>query len=134
MNTKHYQKSVPFAELLGLTIDRIIGLENGSEEVSFYANGRKFLMFHSQSCCEDVTINEIHGDVEDLISSPILRAEEVTNAEGPKPEGDLWDGEYEYEWTFYKLATIKGEVVIRWLGTSNGYYSTDVSFREVFDV
>ena len=133
MNTKRYPKPVPFAELLGLTIDRIIGLENGSGKVSFYSSdGRKFLMFHSQECCEDVHINEIHGDVEDLISSPILRAEEVTNADGPVPENELYDDVY--EWTFYKLATIRGEVVIRWLGTSNGYYSTDVSFQEVFDV
>lgn len=133
MNTKHYPKAVPFSELLGLTIDRIIGLENDSEKVVFYSSdGRKFRMFHSQDCCEYVSINEIHGDVEDLISSPILRAEEVTNAESPKPERDLWDDVC--EWTFYKLATIKGEVVIRWLGTSNGYYSTDVSFQEVFDV
>lgn len=133
MNKRRYLKSVLFSELLGLTIDKIVGLENDSGEVFFYSSdGRKFLMFHSQDCCEDVAINEIHGDVEDLISSPILRAEEVTNAEGPTPEGYLWDDAY--EWTFYKLATIKGEVVIRWLGTSNGYYSTDVSFREVFDV
>lgn len=133
MNTKHYPKLVPFSELLGLTIEKIVGLSEGEDGVSFYSSdGRKFLMFHSQDCCENVTINEIHGDVEDLISSPILRAEEVTNAEGPTPEKDLWGDAY--EWTFYKLATIKGEVVIRWLGTSNGYYSTDVSFQEVFDV
>jgi len=53
-------------------------------------------------------------------------AEEVNNIDFGTPE--CADS---YTWTFYKLATIKGYVTLRWLGESNGYYSEGVDFVEV---
>jgi len=78
-------------------------------------------MYHEQDCCESVSIDDINGDLDDIMNSPILLAEEVINS-----------GENEWgteTWTFYKLSTIKGTVVIKWYGESNGYYSETVYYE-----
>ncbi len=95
------------------------------------SDGERYQQFHSQDCCESVHIEEIVGDLDDLIGTPILLAEEV-ESENETPEGMPSPQHAEsYTWTFYKLATAKGHVTIRWLGESNGYYSESVDFRRV---
>jgi len=94
------------------------------------ADGKKWRMYHSQDCCESVEIEDINGELDDLIGSPILMAEEVTH-ENETPDGMSADENYgSFTWTFYKFATMKGYVTIRWYGASNGYYSERVSFYE----
>lgn len=102
--------------LLGKTLKEIV---NDYDELEFITTeDEKVLMFHDQDCCESVYIEDINGDLDDLIGEPILMAEEITE------QGDAEWGTY--TWTFYKIATIKGTVVIRWNGESNGYYSESV--------
>ncbi len=104
-------------EMLGVTMDSVEQL--GDDELIFTNGGRQYIFYHLQDCCEDVHIEDIVGDLSDLVGSPILQAEEVTEY-GGNPEGT---------WTFYKFATIKGSVTVRWLGQSNGYYSERVDFE-----
>jgi len=89
----------------------------------------EYQLYHERDCCEQVTINEIHGDISDLLESPVLFAEESSNegSEGDRPDkySESWT------WTFYRIGTIKGSAVIRWLGESNGYYGEGVSFRRL---
>jgi hypothetical protein len=74
-----------------------------------------------------VGIEDVEGDLADLEGSPLLVAEEVSGADAPPPPGE--HVQESYTWTFYKFATAKGHVTVRWLGTSNGYYSERVDFK-----
>lgn len=124
----------PLFHLIGLTLKEVT--VNKQDDVITYTSecGQQFRMLHHNDCCETVYIEDVEGDINDLIGSPILVAETVQdemqqamNLIIPLPEKN---GQCE-QWTFYRLATAKGWVVIRWYGDSNGYYSTDVSFERV---
>ncbi len=114
------------SELVGKTIRAI---ENRNDELIFATDAGMYRMWHSQDCCESVQLEEVVGDLEDLIGSPVLSAEEVSS-EGFAPDRTYDDS---HTWTFYKLATIKGSVTLRWLGESNGYYSESVDFARIDD-
>jgi len=109
------------AQMLGKTFVQVSGSVDSDEMLFETAQGERFMFAHSQDCCESVRINDITGDLQDLVGSPLLMAEEVRGATEPDEE------HYEsYTYTFYKFATRKGYVDVRWLGESNGYYSEGV--------
>ena len=114
---------------IGETITKIEGKVGYGYLVFSCASGKKFKMFHEHDCCEDVHVDEIIGDIQDIIGSPIVLAEESTSNENP--EGVKIDCQDSFTWTFYRLGTIRGDVVIRWYGESNGYYSEDVDIEEI---
>ena len=113
---------VEFETLKGEIISKI-DVDKKENTITFHTYNGTFKMFHEQDCCEDVYIESIVGDLNDLINNPITMAEEIID------ELDAEDGHITY--TFYKLATIKGYVDIRWNGESNGYYSESVDLIHI---
>jgi hypothetical protein len=125
--------AVEFSTLVGKTLTKIEEINIDTRECEktkllFHTTeGEVYEMSHSQDCCEWVRIEEIVGNLDDLVGLPILKAEEAVGPSGFEdgPEKSV----YEHStWTFYNLATVKGYVTLRWLGTSNGYYSESVDF------
>jgi hypothetical protein len=128
-----YNDSVEFETLKGMTInsfnDGEIPQKDDDEIIFNMSDGNKYKMHHYQDCCEHVSIEDICGDMEDLLNSEILQAEEVSSNENP--EGVNPEYQDSFTWTFYKLGTNKGSVTIRWYGESNGYYSESVDFEKI---
>lgn len=115
----------------GRTFTKVTGCEVGSDEVTFHRDdGAVIKMYHEQDCCETVDIVDVCGDPNDLVGAVLVEAEESWSRDVEHPEvahmktiNPLED----HAWTFYRFQTHKGQVSIRWLGESNGYYSMSVN-------
>lgn len=119
-----YNDRCGVSELLGKTLTECEQI--GNDKIIFTcSDGSQYKMFHDYDCCESVYIEDVCGELSDLVGSPLLMAEEVSN---DQPESHKSEDDSE-TWTFYKFATIKGFVDIRWHGSSNGYYSESVDFE-----
>lgn len=129
MSWEYYDKQVPFSDLVGKTLTEVKGSAGDDSMVFTTDTGEVFKMIHVQDCCESVSVDDIEGDLADLIGSPIVLAEESSNSDPQK--GQKVEDWCSFTWTFYRIATAKGFVVIRWYGESNGYYSESVTFAKV---
>ena len=125
------QKGIFQCEISDLIGRTMMAIEVSAErdEIKMTCADGVFCFFHEQNCCENVLIEDITGDIQDLIGYPILMAEESTSELTPEGYQHRYCEPESQTWTFYKLATIKGYVDIRWFGKSNGYYSEKVSLE-----
>ena len=121
MGYTDWQSEAKIEEMVGKVFTSV---RNEGTELVFQNATESFVFFHQQDCCESVSIEDVCGDLQDLVGEPLLLAEEV---QGETPV-DFNEMEHDsVTWTFYKFATRKGYVDVRWLGESNGYYSEGVS-------
>ena len=68
-------------ELVGKTLVRV-ELNDGRDVLEFEtSDGNRYQLYHYQDCCESVWLEDVNGDFDDLIGSPLLVADEVTNLE-----------------------------------------------------
>jgi hypothetical protein len=77
-------------------------------------DGKKYALTHLQDCCECVNIEDVCGDLDDLVGSPLTMAEEAYECSNDEYDSNTY--------SFYKFATAKGYVTVRFYGSSNGYY------------
>lgn len=130
-------RTVPakFVDLVGYKIRDIYTMEKSelhiiTEDYRFEDTTYHWMMYHDADCCELVEIEDICGsDLKDLIGGTIKVASIERNISLPPKDAD----DDSYLWTFYKLETDKGFILIRWYGTSNGYYSEEVDFVEIVE-
>jgi hypothetical protein len=114
-----------FEDLQGRTLSKVLKLDD--YELRFHLTEDHYVrMYHMQDCCESVYIEDIVGDLDDLVGTPLLLVEEVSNYDGESKEYSESE-----TWTYYRFRTIKGSVDIRWYGESNGYYSESVDIEIV---
>src|SRR5574343_1125546 len=108
-----YGQGVEFSSIIGLTFNAI----KQTDDAIFFrtTDGIVYRMYHHQDCCESVSIEDVNGNWEDLLNTPILEAREATGETCDGQDPDWADSDV--EWTFYTLRTIKGSVDIRWFGT-----------------
>lgn len=115
----------PAADISGMVGETVLGVEtevnDGGEIVEVYliTDAAVWRLYHERDCCESVYLNDTDGELAALIGGRIVAAEAASNINPDAFESETW--------TFYKLATDAGVyVTMRWIGSSNGYYSEEV--------
>lgn len=117
-----------FEEFNGLVFEDVKHSSIYGDVILFKTATRLFMMSNTEECA-CTTIEDICGNLDDLIGSPIIRCYSTTNHDNQINGGNRDDS---FTWTFYHIYTVKGYVTIRWYGSSNGYYAEDATIDEVY--
>lgn len=135
--TRYWNKSANMSDLIGLTITETnLGSQYADsldDELTLKTScGRTFLMYHQQDCCESVSLVDVAGDFSDILGQVITDARMDFSYGDDAPKG--WGSDDSTTWTYVKIVTSKGEVSLRWFGSSNGYYSETPDFYETVPI
>lgn len=107
-------------DLIGKKIINIEGLSKGSEQVTIYCEDHTYMMMGKiDDHVNESIIDDVIGDVNDLLGSTILIAETTQGSDSL------------HNWTFYKISTRNGYVDIRWYGDDDNIdyqYAARVDF------
>jgi hypothetical protein len=128
-NTGYYwrkngeKQEAEFEELKGKIIRQIEIIGDYAGLRFICDDGIGYQLVHYRNCCEYARFVDICGELEWLLNTPVLMAEQVDGEHGYQE----WE---HYTWTFYKLATKRGYVTLSFLGNSNGYYNEEATFEK----
>lgn len=78
----------------------------------------RFVIYHPQDCCESVYLDSVEGKIP-LSPFRIIKISETCET-GEEECGDVWEKQT------YVFDTDEGNFVLKFYGTSNGYYGTSV--------
>lgn len=118
---KKNEREISVSRLEGKTIIKL-EQRNGWRELWFFCSDGTVYAFYPVYYREDLLwglnyyLEDVEGDMACLLDTPILQAEKIRTETGME-EGfkDVF-----YEWTVYRILTKKGQVKLRFLGTSEG--------------
>lgn len=111
-------------EMIGKTIVKIVNVNDDC--LYFYLeNGDYYMFLHKDDddCHGDVRIESICGSLHNILNSPLTVAK-ATYSCGLTDDIDNFLPDWKQEtctWSFYKFATDKGCITVRWFGTSTNY-------------
>lgn len=115
MSFKDFPVRKDFDELIGKTL---IKIEKFADSLQFITSDNDWYAIFNMEL-SSAEIEDVCGDLGDLLSTPILVSERVD-------EKIEYDGDTETQWSFLKFSTIKGSVTIRFYEESSPYYSASM--------
>lgn len=92
-------------------------------------SGRQIAITHIRDCCESVHVESTAGDWTEIIGKVIIDASRRTVV--IRGCNDVYEGRDRLEETYIEFDANDATLVQKWIGNSNGYYSTDANLYEI---
>jgi hypothetical protein len=119
-------------ELKNKTIVEISGLRNGGNIVELRCDdGSLYTLQNVHYSREDVYIDDIKGNTDDLLNSPITKVKRTSVTMYVSPYGG--GKEYKVVWSIFKFGTQKGKVEISWRGEAHRKSSAKVRLIQILE-
>ena len=124
-------KKAELSELIGAVVTEVS--DKNALLTLYCRDGRVFRFIHHQDCCESVYLeSQTPKRVKSVLAGyKIVQAESVSSDKVGITDDEMNTADDEsYTWTFYKIASTRGYLTLRFYGSSNGYYSESVDFEK----
>lgn len=118
-----------FESLLGKTLNRVA---TDYDKLTFYCSDNSVyeLVGSEKDWGSQCRLEDITEGYEDVLSDTLIV--EAYMSQGEIGEVEEYDDKEDSWWTFYRIITTKGTVVIRWCHyCESPYYSSEVYFNQI---
>lgn len=136
----HSNNVIDAASLIGETLVSVDYFPHGSKNCGYTseqfllttASGRQIVITHMEECCESVHVESTEGDWSEIIGKVIIDAScRTVLIKRFNDGGEENDYEDRNEETYITFIVDDATIVQKWIGNSNGYYSTDANLYEI---